>query len=1543
MLCTAPGKVVADTKYYLYLDPTRFVRQVASMWDPDVSMGTVTHQYIGYLLPMGPYYVLMEVLGVPVWVAQRLWTGSLLFLAGAGVLFLLRTLAPTATARPGSLDMGRAGGVGAAVAALAYMLSPYVLQNEARQSALLLPWVGLPWMTGLVARALRRGGWRHAALFALVVALVGSTNATSLVLVGAGPLLWVVWEVVGGRVHWRRALATALRIGVLSALVSLWWVEGLAVEGTYGMNVLRYTESIPTVARTTSAAETLRGLGYWFFYGVDKLGLYLPMAGPYMTSLWLLAVSFTVPAASFLAAFVVRWRERAYFVLLVLVGTVMSVGAHPLSDPSPLGGLIKAGATGSTVGLALRSTNRATPLVVLGMAVLLGAGVAALVRRWKVAGAIAAVTAAGLVAADLPALWTGRFVPANLSSPETVPAYWSQAATYLDAQPGAADTRVLTEPGIDFAAYRWGTTLDPVLPGLMTRPEVERGLVPYGSPGSANLLEALDEQVQAETFDPSALAPMLRLMSAGDLVLQSDLQYELYDTPRPKSLWQLLDPAPPGLGSPAGFGDPAVTAAEPDKFPLVDETSLGSSHTSANPPPVAVFSVAGARPILRTEGAVRPMLVDGDGSGLVAAAGAGLLDGQATVLYSPSFATRPAALQRQLAAGADLVVTDSDRRQAEQFGTVRENFGYTEQSGETPPVPDVRDAPLPLFPGAGDDTKTVAVEQGAKSVQASGYGNPITYTPENRPDQAMDGDLHTAWTVGALDDPVGQFLRITLQHPLTTDEVNLVQPLYGSNDRWITRATLRFDGGRPVTVDLGATSRTSGGQTVTFPSRTFTTLQITIDATNSGTHRSYDGQSAVGFAEVRLPGEQAHEMIRLPEDLLAAAGASSASHRLTFVMTRQRAESVPPRTDPEVDLARLFSVPTSRSFSVSGTAEVSPLAPDDVIDRLLGTTIPGVVAAYSSGRLPGDIEDRASATLDDDLSTVWSPGLGPQAGNWLEYDLAKPLSFDHLSMAVVADGRHSVPTSVTVSAGGQSRTVAVPPLRDSTTAWAAQTVPGLPGAHRLGRPRDLRHRAVGRGPRLLLGQAHRPAARHRRDGHSGHGAEPRRARRGTRTVPQRPAQRGRGARPGHRHRGERHGRVARPAARAGVRFGCVRHHAGRGVPRAADAAGVPRRRRRGDRQPRARLGRGRRPSARHGLGPCPAHRVRAGAHVDRRPLVGHVGHGRRAPRHRAVLDGAGREHQRRVARHHRYRAGPRTAPARRRVRQRMAGDAGAGRVGHGHHLGVDPPARRARRPRRLRSVHRGMPRPGAVAAGASSPAPPRPASRPPARRGGRHRAERPERGPRCRGRRGPRRRGGSARRRVPGRRAARRRAGGGRAGGGRAGGGRAGHDRRSRRGRRRRARARIAAALGRDAPVVARGGGDDGRGRGCGGRRRLSPGGCARGHRHVPGARPRVRPGGPRPRFGGPARGRRRHGHGGPERRPVPGRVRLAHALRDGGHVGVAGRGRTGSGRRGAGGAGPTTTAGAGPRAPGDPPPSAGETRARRLTWTVVAWGADDG
>ena len=99
------------------------------MWDPHIGMGTVTHQNIGYLFPMGPYYWVLDKLGVPDWVAQRLWLGSILFFAALGVLYLLRTFGLR--------------GPGVVVAAIAYMFTPYTLDYSARISVMLLPFAAL--------------------------------------------------------------------------------------------------------------------------------------------------------------------------------------------------------------------------------------------------------------------------------------------------------------------------------------------------------------------------------------------------------------------------------------------------------------------------------------------------------------------------------------------------------------------------------------------------------------------------------------------------------------------------------------------------------------------------------------------------------------------------------------------------------------------------------------------------------------------------------------------------------------------------------------------------------------------------------------------------------------------------------------------------------------------------------------------------------------------------------------------------------------------------------------------------------------------------------------------------------------------------------------------------------------------------------------------------------------------------------------------------------------------------------------------------------
>jgi len=204
-------------------------------------------------------------------------------------------------------------------------------------------------------------------------------------------------------------------------------------------------------------------------------------------------------------------------------------------------------------------------------------------------------------------------------------------------------------------------------------------------------------------------------------------------------------------------------------------------------------------------------------------------------------------------------------------------------------------------------------------------------------------------------------------------------------------------------------------------------------------------RSSVGFAEVGIPGISANETIALPQDLLRAAGASSLQDRLSLVMTRLRSSGAPPRSDTETALNRTFWLPTARTFSLTGSARISALIPDDQIDLLVGRTSlsqPHVVAT-SLGRLPGDLQATAMATLDGSSSTLWEPGFGVahQAGQWLQYTLPKPVTFGHLDLQVAADSQHSVPTKVTVSADSGSATVSLPVLADSPVPGSVTDVP----------------------------------------------------------------------------------------------------------------------------------------------------------------------------------------------------------------------------------------------------------------------------------------------------------------------------------------------------------------------------------------------------------------------------------------------------------------------------------------------------------------------
>ncbi len=1028
LLLVRPGVVTPDTKTYLYLDPTRFLGQAAFMWNPTVGLGTVTHEYIGYLLPMGPFFAVFHVLSVPVWVAQRLWLGSILFAAGLGILYLSRILGLR--------------GPGPAAAALAYMLSPYFLQYSGRISVILLPWAGLPVMLGLTIVALRRGGWREPALFAVVVATVSAINASSIIYVGVAPVLWILYAVVVLREStWRHALGTTLRIGVLTLGACLWWITGLAVEAAYGVNVLKFTETVPSTSATSNPADIVRGLGYWYFYGTDHLGPWTTAAVRYTQDIALLATSFAVPVVALVAAAFVRWRERAYFLVLLFVGLVLSVGPFPFSDPTVIGRQLKAFMTDTTAGLALRSTDRATPLVLLALVMLLASGLTALWNRVSIAGLTATVLVAGLVVANIPSLFLGDTIANNFTQPATLPSYQVAAINHLNAtHPG---TRVYAIPGNDFAANRWGDTVDTPQSALLTRDFITREQQIMGSIATADTLYATDAPFQDGIANLNALAPMARLMGAGDLMVEYDQQYERYGIPQPQLLAPHFLQTPLGLANPVSFGTPRPNASI---VSTLNEQDLSVSGTVKWPSPIVTYTVPNPRPLLRAESDTGAVVMEGDATGLNNLAGLGLLNTTSAIYYAGTLADHPARLRNLAAQGAHLVLTDTNRKQAFRWDTLTANAGATETPGENPATTDLSDSPIELFPGTGITSKSYATYVGAVNVTASSYGNSVSYTPEDQASSAIDNNFDTAWIAGTfVPKPAGEWWQAQFSNPVTTDHITVVQPQRGDRSRWVSAVTLTFDGKHPVRYELNGQSHVTSGQVLTFSTRTFHTLRVTIEGTTNDTATPLSA-AAVGFAEIEVPGQQVHQVVAMPSQMLSALGSASAANRVSVVMSRQRTSQFPPRSDPETSISRQFTLPTARTFTLSGAASLSAFIPDDEIDRLVGRTAPsGVRDAYSSGRLPGGLLNTASTTLDGNVTTAWQPGLGTKAqiGSSLTYDLAKPQALGGLALQVIADGRHSVPTAMTITSGSQMRSVALPAIADSTVPGAVTTVPVL--------------------------------------------------------------------------------------------------------------------------------------------------------------------------------------------------------------------------------------------------------------------------------------------------------------------------------------------------------------------------------------------------------------------------------------------------------------------------------------------------------------------
>ena len=250
-------------------------------------------------------------------------SGSILFVAGAGVLYLCRILGL------------RGPGPGRRRAGLhALPVLPPVRRADLGDPAAL----GGPALHGGPHhRGPAPGRVARPALFALVVAWSAAStprpSSTS-----ASP------RSSGSSTPWsccaRRPGATpsaaALRIGVLTLGACLWWMAGLEVEAAYGVNVLKYTETVPSTSATSNAVRGLPGPRVLVLLRqrpprpVDQRGRPLHPGHLAAGHLVRRARSGLRSAAAF-----VRWRERAFFLVLLFVGLVLSVGPFPFTDPTP--------------------------------------------------------------------------------------------------------------------------------------------------------------------------------------------------------------------------------------------------------------------------------------------------------------------------------------------------------------------------------------------------------------------------------------------------------------------------------------------------------------------------------------------------------------------------------------------------------------------------------------------------------------------------------------------------------------------------------------------------------------------------------------------------------------------------------------------------------------------------------------------------------------------------------------------------------------------------------------------------------------------------------------------------------------------------------------------------------------------------------------------------------------------------------------------------------------------------------------------------------
>ena len=987
-LSQQPGRILADTKLDLAVDPAGFLARALHLWEPLGFAGQVQNQAYGYLFPMGPFFALGQTAGVPMWIVQRLWIALLLSVAFLGVVTLARQL--------------RIGTPGAhIVAGLAYALAPRMLTGLGATSVEVIPMALAPWvLVPLVVGA--RGGSprRAAALSGLAVFCVGGVNAVATAAVLPLAALFLLTRPPGPR---RRRLMAWWTAAV--ALATAWWAGPLLLLGRYSPPFLDHIETAETTTAPTGLLATLRGTTHWVAYLAGAQGPAWPTGYALATDTLLVVATVVLAGAGLLGLARSTFPDRGWLVLGVLTGIALVTLGHL----GPVQGLFAEPLHTALDGVLapLRNVHKWDPVLriplALGVAHLCGAwGLRA--RRPGRAGVLArtgtGLLVLALVAVVSPAVATRLAPPTGF---EGVPGYWEETADWLaDAQPSG---RALLLPASLFGTYIWGNPADEPLQPLADSPWEVRSGIPLTPPAHIRMLDAVEDRL-SRGEGSEGLTRYLARAGISHLVVRNDLDAGAVGATRSILVQEALRESP-GIRRVASFGPPVP--GDTALFGRVLDAYLLQPR-----PAVEVYAVSAPAPRAYTSPLAGAVSVAGGPDTVLALEERGLLSG------------RPALLAEEGAAPAAVtMIGDAQMRRERGYGRIL--GGVSAGLTEADPRRLDGGARDYLYPGW-ELGESVVRYEGASVSASSSASDPDSVggaRPAAHPGAALDGDPSTAWRPAAGWSVAPEWWRVDVERRIRTDEI-MVRLADDPDSEPPTGVTIATDRGE-VTVALA-----DSGEPQWLPLPPGPTRSITIRAVGGAVGGP---PNALALAEVAVPGLRVTRTVVTPRtDRPVAAYAFDAANPAAGGCVPEAggrprcAAALAHGAEEAGGLDRVFTVGRPAGYDMAVTAVPRP---GEALDELIaGIARPwGPVVTASSSAVP-DPRGTVGAAFDGDPATAWVAASSDTEPT-VTLAWGGPVTVDRIRLVTPPDLAASLPTSVTVDDGGLQETVS---LDDTGTA-----------------------------------------------------------------------------------------------------------------------------------------------------------------------------------------------------------------------------------------------------------------------------------------------------------------------------------------------------------------------------------------------------------------------------------------------------------------------------------------------------------------------------